>query len=492
MVRGIRAETFGSWTPKCGVFRYCHDANFAAALAAMAKLRIFAAILCFAALSKLAGRAQEVEQVLPEAIFPQLAQLLDTSLKQSPRMVNRAIDLEVAENNRIAARSGMLPSVSAYASYYKSEDTQEYLYPNSNNSRSTYRVTKSPFGISLSQPVFSWGERRNTARIGEIQTQIAQGQYREAYRGLAQEIRTIYLRLIVEKRGLTRARFYANYAAAQLREGEERWKQKAISDADIAAIRQASERASLAADKAGFEFESAVAYLARLTGTRSLTSEEIPESIPVLSHQPSAFDRRLASFLSDKTPGTAEAAVLRDQIKIEELNHKVAKTRLKPKLSAVAAYTQDQQANLYGSIDSYSLTSFYAGLSLNWTIFDGFSTGAAVRNSLARRRQLENDYRAVTERLAVESQNQVKRLQFVARGMAISDRMASDSVGGLETVRDERRRGVKSDADVSQAQLVVYDTEIQAFNARIDYLLRVGDFLGTLNADPVVAAVSVK
>lgn len=458
----------------------------------MLKLRTFAAALCLGGLLNVGGKAQEVEQVLPETLFPQLGRLLDASLKQSPRMINRTLDLEIAENNRIVARSGLLPSVSAYASYYESEDRQKYLYPNSTNSRSSYRVTKTPFGVTVSQPIFFWGERRDTARIGEIRQHIVQGQYQEAYRAFAQEIRTAYLRLIVQKRGTIRARFYAEFAAGRLREGEERWAQKAISDADVAELRQASERASLVADQAEFEFGAAVAYLARLTGTPALTSEEIPDTVPALSHQPAAFERKLAAFLAEKDPLSAEAAALRDQIKIEDLNYRVAKTRLKPKISAIAAFSQDQQANLYGTIDSYSLTSLYAGVSVSWTIFDGLSNGATVRNSLARRRQLENDYRAVTERLAADSQNQVRRLQFIARGMALNDRVASDSVGGLETVRDERRRGVKSDADVSQAQLVVYDTEIQAFNARIDYLLRVGDFLGTLNADPVVAAVSVK
>ena len=66
--------------------------------------------------------------VLPEKIFPQLDEILKTAVQQSPRMLNRALDLEIAENNRIAARSSLLPTLSASYSYYKSQDRTKYLF----------------------------------------------------------------------------------------------------------------------------------------------------------------------------------------------------------------------------------------------------------------------------------------------------------------------------------------------------------------------------
>jgi outer membrane protein TolC len=62
------------------------------------------------------------ELTLPERILPQLDGILKTAVQQSPRMLNRALDLEVAENNRIQARANLLPTLSGSYSYYQAED----------------------------------------------------------------------------------------------------------------------------------------------------------------------------------------------------------------------------------------------------------------------------------------------------------------------------------------------------------------------------------
>lgn len=425
--------------------------------------------------------------VLPEQLLPDLDRLLQSAVQQSPRMLSRAIDVETAENNSIQHRAGLLPSLSAYASYYKSDDRQEYLYPNQAGVISSYRVTKTPFSVTLSQPLFHWGERRNTARIGEISANLARRQYREAYRLLAQEVRTNYVRLIAHKISRMRARYHAEISRSQLQESEARWQKKAISDADIAAVRLDTERAEIAALQTELDFENAKMLLARLTGTKILADAEIPDGMPAVTHQPDAFRPQLARFLEQRDPPSPEAVVLRSQLEIENLNYANAKTRLRPKLSAVAAFSQDQQNNLYGTIDSYSLTSLYAGVSVNWSIFDGFASGAVVRNTLARRRNLENEYRVLTERLAQDMQSHVRQLEILSRQMKISDRIAQDSRGALQTAREEFQRGVRTEAYVNQMQLNLYDADVRALHARLDYLLRSGEFLGLLNEDPILA-----
>ena len=424
---------------------------------------------------------------LPEQVMPALEPLLATAAQQSPRMVNQAIELEIAENNRIAARSAILPNFSANISYLKSDDKQDFLYKTNSSAVASYQVTKTPYGVTLSQPVFHWGERRNQVRIGEIQYAMAQGQYREAYRLLAQEVRASYLRLILSKFSVERARFYAKVVTTQVTEAEARWKAKAVSDAELAALRLTSERASLSAEQAEVDFENSKAYLARISGSPVLKDTEIPDRIGPVSHNDSVLNAKLAFFLAQSELPTAEALNLRNQIQVEKLNVANAKTRLRPKVNAVLGYSQDQQSNLYGTIDSYKTTSTYAGVSLYWTIFDGFASKAAVKNSLARQRQLENDYRQMREKSGSAAQNALKQLYFISRTMAINDRLESESRVALEATQADRVRGTKSEADINQGKLNVLAAEYVAMNVRMDYLLRLGDFLGMLNQDPVVS-----
>ena len=455
----------------------------------MKALRLLLAVPCLA-LGHLAAAPVAPDLALPEKIFPQLQVILDAAVQQSPRMINRALDLEIAENSRIAAQAGLLPSIYAGASYYKSEDRNAFTYPNQPTIANSYRVSKTPYSATLSQPLYHWGERRNAARIGEIQQKISQGQYREGYRLLAQELRGAYLRLIGQKLAVKRTRFYVEVTQEKLKQEEERLLQKVISGAEIAIARLTAEQAQLALERAEFDFQTAKASLARLSGQGVLADEAIPDSLPATGYAAEPYDRRLAGFLTQNDPPTTEAATLRSQLEVENLNYANARTRLRPKASVTLGLSQDQQNNLYGTIDSYTLTSIYAGISVNWTLFDGFASGAAVRSSLARRRQLENDYRQLTARLAQDAQTQVKLINFSARNMSIYDRFLSNGEGALQSVQQEFKRGVKSEADVSQAQLSLYDAQINAHNARADYLLKTGDFLGTIMEDPVLANVA--
>ena len=422
---------------------------------------------------------------LPEQVFPQLDGILKGAVQQSPRMLSRALDLEIAENTRIQARSGLLPSMGAYYSYYQASDDRADLNGRQN-------VTKIAYSVSVTQPLYYWGERRNNARIGEIQAAIAKGSYRESYRLLVQELRSGYLGLIAQKVAIQRARFSLEFANGQLAQAEDRLLKRVISDAEIYPVRLYAEQAQLAAERAEFDFQNAKLSFARLAGIGSIADDAIPKDIPSAAYPAGAFDSLLAGYLSQKAPPTTEAFTLRQMLEMEKLNYASAKTRLRPKFNAVLGTTQDEQSYTQNVAQKYQVNSIYGGVSASWSIFDGFAAGAAVRTSLARRRQLENDYRQLTERLAQEAQTQVKQINFSARSMSFYDRLLISGEGNLKTRQEEFRRGVRSEADVSQAQISLFDRQIDALKARSDYLMKIGEFLGTITEDPILNNLAQK
>jgi outer membrane protein TolC len=459
----------------------------------MKNLRLLAALpLIVMGLAATVLTATASEVVLPEQLFPQLDGILKKAVQQSPRMLSRALDLEVAENNRVAARAGMLPSVSASYSYYKSKDKQSLLYDTpGSSSASTFTLTKTPYSASISQPLFHWGMLNNTARIGAIQQNIAEGQYHEAYRMLAQALRAEYLRLILLKLNSTRANFHRDISASQLKQEEERLVKKATSEAEIFSVRLNHERAQISAERAEFDLQNARNSFARLAGIgKGLTNDDIPDEIPQASTAQDGLNQMLAAFLGQKDPVTTEAVTFRQQLEVENLTYEISRKRLWPKFNASAGLSQDEQDNYFGSGGKYKVNSVYAGFSINWTIFDGFAARSAVRNSLVRRRQLENDYRQLTERLAQDAQSQVKLAGFAVRSMSITDRLLVSGEGNLSSKDEEFRRGVRSEAELNQAKLGLYEARFNAYSARRDYLLSVGDFLGTVMEDPVLKNLS--
>ncbi len=427
-----------------------------------------------------AGAPAARDLTLPEGLFPGLDAILKQAVQQSPRMLNRALDLEMAENNRVQSRSNILPAVGGYASYYQSQDSRADL-------AGRVDVTKIAYNFSATQPIYHWGERRNYVRMGEIQASIAKGQYRDGYRLLAQTLRADYLRLIVQKLTAKRADDYLVHTRNQLAHEEARLAQKVISEFQIAGVRLAAEYAQLGSERAHFDLEMAQRSFARLAGLPAMADTAIPDAIPTINYSAGTFDRMLAEFLNQKDPPTLEAATFRQQRENEKLNYANQKTRLRPKFNLVLGMSQDEQSYTINVAQKYRVNSLYGGISANWTIFDGFASQMAVRNALARLRQMENDYRDLTERLAQQAQSQVRQINFSARGMAISDRSVIAWEANLKTKQDEFARGAASESDVTEARLALQDARINAGNNRSDYLARVVEFLGTVVEDPVVA-----
>ena len=423
--------------------------------------------------------------LLPEKIYPQLDAILRRTVQQSPRMVNAALELEAAENNRIAARASILPSIGGGYNYYQAWDDRADL-----NGR--VNVAKVGYSFSINQSVFSWGERTNNARIGEIQKKMAEGSYQDGYRLLAQEIRTLYLQLIIKKLSLERARLSNRYNQDVLKTSLERYTKKVMSEAEIFPVRLNAERAQIDEERWVIDYESAKQSFARLTGSPALADSAIPDGVAPISYSAEPFGRLLTGFLAQKDPPTAAAINQRKQIEIANLSFLNQKTRLKPKLSLVVGVSQDEQSYNLNVAQKYRVNSLYGGVQVSWTIFDGFSAQAGTRNALIRLRQAENEYRDLTERLAIQAQMQVKQLDFAARSMSILDRLEVAAGGGFHVRQEDYARGIVSENDVTMAHLSYYNASIEAQNARIDYLLRVGDFLGTLVEDPVLANVADK
>lgn len=417
---------------------------------------------------------------LPERSLAGLDAILRSASTQSPRMINRVLDLEIAENNRLQSRAGLLPSLGAYYRHYETQDERADLVGQLDASKIYY-------DISITQPLFHWGERRNHARIGELQKLMAEGNHEEAYRGLAQELRQKYLWLIVSRQYVLRARHALQLARQAATLAEERLAKKEISDVQAFPIRLAVEQGQIALERSEFDHEMSRQSFARLAGLSSFADAAIPEEVPAIAAAGNAIDTLLASFLAQQEPATVQAVNLRHQLVIEDLNYKNQKTRLRPKISLVGGLNQDETSYTLNTAQKYRVTSLYAGFTVSWTLFDGFAAQAGTRNALARRRQAENDYADTVHRLGQQAQTQAKQLNFAARNMAITDRAYSSSEGNLRNKQEEFRRGLISETDLGVVELSVIDARIAAFNARIDYYIRVGDFLGTLATDPAVS-----
>lgn len=434
--------------------------------------------LWLAAFSGVAAVAQQ--PALPEQLFPQLDAALRQAASQSPRMISRTLDLEMADATRDAYRAGLYPSISG--SYRVTETRDDRAdQPDTLSAQKTY------YDLSVSQPLFHWGSVMNNARIGDIHRRLAERNYSEAYRLFAQELRSLYLQLIIKKAQVERGRFNLNHLRELLRVAEDRLAKKVVSEGEVAVARLNAEQAELALDRAVEDFDGTRAAFGRMTGASGpVAATEIPDAIPTLTAPAGVFDARLAEAIAAPALTTHQAKVYGSLIEQESLNYKIHRARLLPKFNLVAGANQDEQSYTINTAQRYRLESIYAGVYVSWHIFDGFSARAAQRSSLARRRQLENDLRDHTNLMRASLEGQNRQLGFSARAMVIADRNVNGAEGLLKARREDMASGNASESDVRVAELAVHDAKINAYSARLDYLMKSSELAGQLSLDPAL------
>lgn len=446
--------------------------------------RLAVSWLLFSALFLPAARAAAENTDLPERVFPALDQILRDALQQSPRILARNLDLEIAKGDEMQAKSGLYPSVGGYLGYQQAQETRADVKTGS------YRSNITNYSFSASQPVWHWGAVRNGARMGEIRRMIAGQQYVEAFRLLAQEIRAGYIGLIIRKASVKSARFNLKLTENNLQVAEERLAKGTISGGDIFPTRMTALQTRLATDRATEDLEQARRSFRLLTGSL-LSDDEIPEVIPQLNGGDEVPSKLLADFLSQKEPQTSNLIVMRQQLEVEDLNLKIQQKRLYPMFNVSAGIIQNRQSYSFNVGQQYGVQDRYVGMSLSWSVFDGFATRGAVKSSLARKRQLEASYRQLTESLSEDAQRLEKQVEFALRQMRINDRLLSERGDYLHGSEEDFKRGTAAETDLNGARASFFSAQLAAFNARSEYLQRMSDFLGAIMEDPVVQQTKV-
>lgn len=423
---------------------------------------------------------------LPEEVFPQLGDILHEALKQSPRMLVQQLSLEGAEGGEMQAKAGLYPTIGGYYSHQETQDKREDFPGRTIDTSKTY------YSVSLNQPVFHWGERKNNARIGEIQKLIVERQYEEAYRGLAIEIRRTYLDLISYKSQLTNTRFAKKLADGALRAGEDRAAKKLISEGEVFPLRINAEQAALGEATLEFSLAYSSQQFEALTGRKAPSFDELPAEVPTQIYYQPTYNNLLSNFLGQREPVTPALEIMRQQIEINTLSYKNQRKRLLPKLSFIVGVSQDEQSYTINSAQKYGVLSQFVGLSVNWQIFDGFATRGAVRSALAQKRQSEESYRIAVESQRRQAESAVRGIELAYRQMAIGDKILDNSQVYLNFRREDFKRGNASEADVNQALASYYSAMVSANNARINFLMKQVEFVSLIARDPLMENVVTK
>ncbi len=414
---------------------------------------------------------------MPEVFVAELGRVIEVARGTAPAVLQKRIELSSASAGKDLQRSYMLPSASGNLS------VAQILEQRETTAGQDRELQAFLYGFGANQPIFHWGALSNAHKSAKIQEAIAHRNTTEALRLLLIDVRRRYLDLVISNHALSNAR----KARAALESEREIIKRQVddglLSSAAFSVATMQMEDMTMTIQRLENSLNTGRRSLAYVLGSNANIPVETELQIPALPNIGELIAKLSPAIAS--TPDRVANTV--DAIRSEQLNLKVLDTRLLPKFNLSASVGQDNRNpdnDVLGP--KQILTTWTGGVSVSWSIFDGFATRALRRQSKNRLRLLEIERQQAELFTTDERRSDIERLQFAWKSLQRAETNLQSVFSAITTAEKDLAAGIGTQKAVSDARASI-DALTQAANvARADCYMAVVYLLSNRGEDPVL------
>lgn len=428
-----------------------------------------------------AAGGDDLAGTLPEDYIPALKPILAAASKQSRVIIAKEIEISQREAQAMQVDALRGPNFGGHLDYVQNQTAV------SGNSDTQSREGGLFYGLALNQPVYHWGALENQSAVARIGVAIAEKNYAEAYRLLIVDLRQRYLSLIVRKAFLRQARFALGLTEYDLKFTVENLAKGLVSK-EAAAQQQLSYRETkLGLERAEVEFSNLRRAFARMAGLADFPEDAVPLEIPKPDYASAAMSELLAGLLRDGGKGTFQAQIYELMIQEANLNYKIAKVRLLPKINASAGYSLENTTNATPTaVQQQGVARQTVTLNAQWNIFDSFATKGAKAEALARKRLHERELKTAAEETLDRAQSLQRQLAIDVQALEFSEIHNQQVADEMKRAKEELGRGNTSTRAIDGMTASVYSSEANNLVARATLLIHWSEFVSLTGADPML------
>ncbi len=431
----------------------------------------FSALFLMGTAQALAAGTDAGGVTLPEEVMPELRPLVEQAMRQSPRMLERNLDLVQAEADGYMARSNSLPNIGGYTQYQWQRETRADA--GGNGVDLTTKNDKFYYNFSINQSVWQWGALEASRKISRIDRELAAMNYGEAYRAFAAEVRSAYLGLVLAKLSVRNADHVLRMAQDNLSRQQARYNANQVTYGQIMQDQLRLDEASLGARRARADLDFTLGSFRSLIGDPQFSETSIPDAIAEVKQAPA-----VASVVGSSAVDASESiSIAEKEVAKAKLGMVGPRYNLFPKLSLLAGVSRDEISRDVNLYNKYQTDTWYVGAQINWTIFDGFSTKGQKLAALTRLHRAERKLSSLRETLGRGLERERLNVGFTWEAYQNAKMRLRMAREGLDHFRDQLTRGEASQAQVDDAQSNVntnlYYTQAALaahLNANVQYL----------------------
>lgn len=435
--------------------------------------------ICFLSIPSV---AESLPVAMPEELLPELDRLLDTAMRQSPQMITAALVTEQVRANYIVSRAMRLPAVSASGSYAVSESkVQDSDSPRSESDGIFYSA-----GISL--PLFHWGALKWQTDIARLEILFQEINTVEAFRVLAQTVRSQYLALIYQNLLLRNSRFARDQAVEFLELQEDKLASGTLPAGAIIEPRIRAQEAQLYTDEVTENLRYAAESLAMLCGAPPLDLANLPTEVPAQTFAASVRGTYIAELAGEvDVEDTAELRSNALRLRQDRLRYRIIRTNRLPKVGLSGSYGVSNTNSVVGDfVAQTAIDSFSYGVSVSWSIFDGLSTRGQRLSALAARRVTERAREQAIERIEGRLGSLERQIEFAGMRAELAQRRYDLARDGVRLTEQNFEAGIASRNAVNGVTNLAYQAELALADARRNELNLWADYISTAGLDPVL------
>lgn len=376
-------------------------------------------------------------------------------IRQSEAMIDQAL-------------AAFWPAVSVYSEYTEGEAPSAYLFKTIDQRSLPPRVNfndPGPFenlevGLRARMNLFRGGRDYLRKRMAETGRSIRELDRLSIRNGLASSAIHAYFNALAARAYIRIARKSVETVKAQLRVMRVRFRAGGVLKSDVLSleVRLAQAREELIRSKNAYSL--ALASLANLMGLDPDTELELEEDGRVELDLPAAYDEGLpVAMIRRPELEKARLAVIRSRMGID-----AARGEYLPRVDAQAHYYFDDEGTQFES----DRANWTAGVMLDWDLFTGGSTGAAVREAEGVLEEMLAADRKAALSVKLDLRSAYLALEEAGARIEVTRASVAQAEESLRLVKKQYEGGSATVTRYLDAELDRSRTEIRAITARYD------------------------
>jgi len=420
-----------------------------------------------------AGGGMDREEPLPTARPDpdtplSLERAVRIALGNNPDMDAAVARIRRSEAMIDRAMAAFWPAVSVYSEYTEGEAPSAYLFKTIDQRSLPPRVNfndPGPFenlevGLRARLNLFRGGRDYLRKRMAETGRSIRELDRLSIRNGLASSVIHAYFNALAARDYIRIARESVETVQAQLRVMKVRFRAGGVLKSDVLSleVRLAQAREELIRARNGYSL--ALASLANLMGLDPDTDLLLEEDGRVAQELPPDYGEGLRVAVARRPElEKARLAVIRSRMGID-----AARGEYLPRVDARAHYYFDDEGTQFES----DRANWTAGVMLDWDLFTGGSTGAAVREAEALLEEMLAADRKAALSVKLDLRSAYLALEEAEARIQVTRASVAQAEESLRLVRKQYEGGSATVTRYLDAELDRRRTEIRAITARYD------------------------